>query len=483
MNFPLIYLLNDNYETVATFSNELPNALPVISDFYEGSLDDNSFVVEIKTVLTHPRASEIKVGNYIYYPTNDTGDKKLFRIVEIKEERNSSQTITLVAELTVIGDLLEQVVRPTTFESGEIKEIAKGFLTNTQWDIEIRDVFPSIDYEVGDYTTVLEAIRNLAETIGAEIDYVYEYNGMTIVSRKVVFYKEEVKDISLYISRERDLQSIVRTIDNRDCITSLIAIGGTTKNGERVTLAQLGESTTIPPGYIHNYGSDYIESAIGIALSPTKRFGILNDSNCLTPQALLEKSVEKLKELAEPTVKYEVNFSILDKIGKLALGRHVFINDTTINPAIALSATIRQIKTSIYNPQDNAIVLGNYITYDTEINSAIKDMQDKIEQEEIKNNMNSYSMKIDSTNGTSFVNRQGETTLTIRVFKRGRELDNEGTYFDYVWRRYSESGGQIPINGVSGTMEIKQKSLKILGSNFSDTNKINIKGTVVITVE
>lgn len=482
MKYPLIYLLNNDYETVAVFSNELPQALPVISDYYEGDLDDNSFIVEIETILTHPRASEIKVGNYIYYPTSDDTNKKLFRIVEVKEERSESHIVTLVAELTVIGDLLEQIVRPTSFASGSISEILDMFLLNTEWEYELRGDFPSIDYEIDNYTTTLEAIRELAKTIGAEIDYEYQYNGLTIYSRKIIFYSYKDEDVAAYISRERDLKSIKREIDSRNVVTSLIAVGGTNNLGEKVTLAQLPEDAPIPQGYLHGHMSDYVDSIVGIYSYPTRRFGIFTDSTCLTSQDLLDKSVEKLKELSTPLYKYEVNFSMLDKVDRLALGRTVFINDTTIEPALALSAKIRKIKTSIYSPDTNEVVLGNYVNYDTSLDNTIKDMQDKIRQEEIKNELNSYSVKIDSSSGLSFVNKSGETTLTIKVYRRGLEVDGDGQMFTYIWKRYDENGKEIPINGISGIKEVRQKSIKIIGDNFNDVDKIVMRGTAIIEI-
>lgn len=483
MNYPLIYLLSENYETLATFSNELPGAMPVISDFYEGNIDDNSFMVEITTVLTHPRASEIKIGRHIYYPTNDSGEKKIFRIVEIQEERNESYKLTFKAELTVIGDLLEQIVRPISFSGESVEEIMKHFLIDTQWNVKIKDEIPSVDYEVSNYITSLEAIRGFAEEIGATIDYEYVFEGLNVVGRNVVLYKESSQDVSLFVSKDRDLQSIKRIVDSSNVITSIIGIGGEGTNGEKVTLAQLQEITEIPEGFAHEYGSDFLDHVESIEKSPTKRYGILTDSECKTPQQLLEKCIEKLEEMCVPTVKYEVEFSLFDRLENIALGKKVFINDMTVNPKIALSGNIRQIRTSIYNKADNKVVLGNYITYDTELDETIKDMQDKLDKEEAENNKNSYSIKINNIGGTTFVNGEGETLLIIEVYKKGREIDVEGSMFDYTWTRLSETGQPIPLIGTEGTtLELKQKTITILGSTVEEAKKINLKGSVKIKI-
>ena len=483
MKYPLIYLLDENYETLATFSNELPNTLPVVSDFYEGNIDDNSFVVEMTTILTHPRASEIKIGRHIFYPTNDSGDKKLFRIVEIQEERAETYLLTFKADLTVIGDLLEQIVKPTTYSGETVEEIMKQFLVNTSWNVKIKDTFPSIDYEISNYVTSLEAIRSFAEEISANIDYEYVYNGLSVVEKNVILYKENSEDVSLYVSKERDLQSIKRVIDSSNVITSIIGIGGEGTNGEKVTLAQLGEMTEIPEGYSHEYGSDYLDHIESIEGATTKRYGILTDADCKTPQQLLEKCVEKLEELCKPVVKYEVSFSLFNKLEKIALGKKVLINDMTVNPKIALSGNIRQIKTSIYNSSNNSVVLGNYVNYDTELDQSIKDIQDRLDKEEIKNNRRGYAMKIDSTGGLNFVNGDGETTLTIEVYKDGREVDVDGEAFEYTWSRYSDTGEQIPIVGRSGvTLTLSQKSIKILGEEVAEAKKINLRGGVKIKV-
>lgn len=459
-----IYVLDENLRVVCLLSNELPKALPVIEDLYTASLDDGTCQVNLTTILGHRFSDSIKVGNYIYYPTPNTNNK-VFRIIETEENRGATPTISFVSELSAYQELIEDIVRPVKFNSATIEEIIEHILIGTDWTYE-NEIVKTIDFEISEYVTKLQAIRLLQEYIDAEIDFLYDMNNNKIVKKTILITEEINLEVARFIYRGKDLLDIRRTIDDRDVVTNMIGVGGA-KDGVTITLANLQISEEeLPPGFEKPYGADYIYNREAQSLYGGERIGIYTNTEVKSQKELFYETLKALKEAMKPKVKYEVNIAYLDTStggGRpLILGRYIYINDTTVEPAIALRSRIRQISTSIYNPSVNSVVLGDYKEYDVSKNELILQMQDKIAETEEEWNKTKWDMFINSTNGFTFNNGLGETKLSIIVTKAGLEYDSLGGELDYVWRRYDERGNQIPISGVGGsTLEIQGKELLV----------------------
>ncbi len=459
-----IYILDENLRVVCMMSNELPKALPVIEDVYTASLDDGTCQVELSTVLGHRFSGNIKVGNYIYYPTPNTTNK-VFRIIETTETRGATPTISFVSELSAYQELIEDVVRPVKFNSATIEEIIEHILIGTDWTYEI-EIKKTVDFEISEYVTKLQAIRLLQEFIEAEVDFLYDMEGNRVVKKTLLITEEINLEVARFVYRGKDLLDIKRTIDDRDVVTNMIGVGGE-KDGVPITLTNLNISEDeLPPGFEKPYGADYIYNREAQASYGGERIGIYTNTEVKSQKELFQETLKALKEAMKPKVKYEVNIAYLDTtVGggrPLVLGRYIYINDSTLEPTIALRSRIRQITTSIYNPSINSVVLGDYKEYDVSKNELILQMQDKISETEGEWNKTKWDMFINSTNGFTFSNGLGETKLSIIVTKAGLEYDTLGGELDYVWRRYDEKGNQIPISGVGGsTLEIQGKELLV----------------------
>lgn len=84
---------------------------------------------------------------------------------------------------------------------------------------------------------------------------------------------------------------------------------------------------------------------------------------------------------------------------------------------------------------------------------------------------------IESTGGNAFVNGQGSTTLTARLFQAGVEIDTEGTKYTYKWYKYNSSGTLVTGYGGTG---INYKTGKALAVGDSD---VSVKATFKCEVE
>ena len=82
-----------------------------------------------------------------------------------------------------------------------------------------------------------------------------------------------------------------------------------------------------------------------------------------------------------------------------------------------------------------------------------------------------------SSGGDTFVNGNGSTTLTARVFQAGAEIDSAGTTYTYKWYKYDNTGTLVTNWGGTG---VNYKTGKTLSVGSSD---VSVKATFRVEVE
>ena len=85
-------------------------------------------------------------------------------------------------------------------------------------------------------------------------------------------------------------------------------------------------------------------------------------------------------------------------------------------------------------------------------------------------------MTIVSSGGDTFVNSQGSTVLTARLFRGGAEIDISGTQYTYKWYKYDKDANLI--TGWGGSVDYKT------GKNLSvGSSDVDVKATFRCEVE
>ena len=477
-----IFLMDKDYNVECTLNNDLPNALPVIEDKLVRSLDDHTNTLTITTPLSHPKARYIENEKLFYYPVEY--DYKLYKIIEVQENRGEVSSVTATAELEAYSELIDEIVRPTSFKSASFKTIVNYILLDTPWEMGDSDEYPDMDYDIANYCSVLEALRSLSEHINAELDFEYVLQNYIITDKRLHFYNSYNDEIGKIVLKQRDLISLQRIIDTRELCTAMIGVGGVVGN-KPITIANL--QIKPPKGFVKETGSDYIYSEEAFSKynrNGKHRVGIYNNSEAKSDRELYDLTLKALKEAMQPQVKYDVTMAFLkDKLGvsgDLSLGNTIYINDMIEEPYIALQARIRTMETSESQPHNNAVTLGNYKTITITEKDYIKQMQDKIEQTEKEWNTAKWSMKITSDNGILLRPELKSTTLTIKVYKSGVEYDPFGKELHYVWRKYNQYGEQVNIS--ENIWQLEQKDLVVYYQKEEDITiyegTVNIPATI-----
>ena len=81
-----------------------------------------------------------------------------------------------------------------------------------------------------------------------------------------------------------------------------------------------------------------------------------------------------------------------------------------------------------------------------------------------------------SSGGDTFVNGNGSTTLTARLFQAGAEIDTSGTTYTYKWYKYDSTG--TLVTGWGGSVDYKTGKNLTVGSS-----DVNVKSTFRVEVE
>lgn len=84
---------------------------------------------------------------------------------------------------------------------------------------------------------------------------------------------------------------------------------------------------------------------------------------------------------------------------------------------------------------------------------------------------------VESTGGDTFVNGNGSTVLTARLFQNGAEIDTDGTKYTYKWYKYNKSGNLVADFGGTG---VNYKTGKTLNVGSAD---VDVKATFKIEIE
>ena len=81
-----------------------------------------------------------------------------------------------------------------------------------------------------------------------------------------------------------------------------------------------------------------------------------------------------------------------------------------------------------------------------------------------------------SSGGDTFVNGNGSTTLTARLFQAGAEIDTSGTTYTYKWYKYDSTG--TLVTGWGGSVDYKTGKNLTVGSS-----DVDVKSTFRVEVE
>lgn len=291
----------------------------------------------------------------------------------------------------------------------------------------------SMQLEWSGTDTILARLFSIANSFGAELEFVTELNDDYSLKRHVLnVYKvgNIGKDKTGMPIRVGKSLKVINYTANIDELYTAIRVHG--KDG--LTIQGLDKKV---------YDSDkkllyYTQGDTLYAPQARDRFPAIahkasdsficlesEDTEHSTKEALYAYMLGELKKHSEPKIDYETEGYVDGEIGD----RMLLIDSVHYDPPLYVEARISEQTISLLDKSKNKTVFTNYERKKSEIaNELLAKMNALIEENKV------YDVQILTTNGYSFKNGFGETTLTARVMDGAKDVTNE---FRLTWFKNS----------------------------------------------
>lgn len=292
----------------------------------------------------------------------------------------------------------------------------------------------SMQLEWSGTDTILARLFSIANSFGAELEFVTELNDDYSLKRHVInVYKvgNIGKDKTGMPIRVGKSLKVINYTANIDELYTAIRVHG--KDG--LTIAGLDKKV---------YDSDkkllyYTQGDTLYAPQARDRFPAIahkasdsficlegEDTEHSSKESLYAYMLGELKKHSEPKIDYETEGYVDGQIGD----RMLLIDSVHYDPPLYVEARISEQTISLLDKSKNKTVFTNYERKKSEIaNELLAKMNALIEENKV------YDVQIMTSNGYSFKNGQGSTTLTARVMDGPREVTNE---FSVNWYRETD---------------------------------------------
>nr|WP_279291550.1 tail fiber domain-containing protein [Enterococcus cecorum] len=277
--------------------------------------------------------------------------------------------------------------------------------------------------------TILARLFSIANSFGAELEFVTELNDDYSLKRHILnVYKvgNIGKDKTGMPIRVGKSLKVINYTANIDELYTAIRVHG--KDG--LTIAGLNKKV---------YDSDkkllyYTQGDTLYAPQARDRFPAIahkasdsficletEDTEHSSKESLYAYMLGELKKHSEPKIDYETEGYVDGEIGD----RMLLIDSVHYDPPLYVEARISEQTISLLDKSKNKTVFTNYERKKSEIaNELLAKMTALIEENKV------YDVQIMTSNGYSFKNGQGKTTLIARVVDGPKEITGD---FDLAW--------------------------------------------------
>lgn len=325
-----------------------------------------------------------------------------------------------------------------------IKQYIDYYDPEHSFEIGINEVADkSIKLEWSGTDTILARLYSVANSFGAELEFVTELNNDYSLKRHVVnIYREGNlgKDKTGMPVRVGEKLKVINYSDNMDDFYT--AIRRTGKDG--LTMAGLNKKIYDDKGnvlFYNNSNTIYAPQARdkypSIARKTNDGYIINEDSETehTSKEALFGYMLSELKKHCELKVDYEVEGAVDGNIGD----RKTLIDGRHFDPPLYVQARISEQTEALLETSDVKTTLSNYVRKSSQI---ANELLQRVEQLTLE--ATPYTIKLATNNGIVFKNNQGQSTI-YPTLKRGQKP------VECMWKWLVDDQGF----GTSPTFEVK----------------------------
>jgi phage minor structural protein len=383
----LIWIFNRDDRLQLICSNELPEALPIITaEMHEVLNGDLNLDFEVP--LDHRKAIEIEEG-FSAAVQRENGTYELFIISEIKQLKGNESTLQILCRHAV-QELKDEVIEYYFADRKEASTVLPALLLNTRWTAGTIENTSIHDITV-ENQTVLEALTTFIERWEGEVSYSFEISSLGIVKRQIHFLQQQGQDAGRRFEWSQDLESIERTVNEENVKTALIGIGKGAEPAEGGEAPPLYFTDIVSTDPAKPAGQKFVEDPAAKAKwgrinadgSRRNRIGFYIDNEITDAQALLDATWAALQATKVPHVQYKLTVLDLAKIeGKLyklvSLGDTVAAIDDDLQ--LQIKARCLEIKHDLIEPERTELILDNFYEVFTAGGGMVADPSIRLDQ-------------------------------------------------------------------------------------------------------
>lgn len=393
----------------------------VVDVWQEQEIKDDSSL--LNDVLTAYIKNDPELLEPAYFAVKEYGgNRNAFDMYEIRNITTGKHTEFIGIQLAASeldGYIIEDF-RPT---NRSFRFIAEKLLENTDWEVGYVDSGLNNVSTNFYYLSVKDALKRM-QSLGCELKFKVEISGNGISKKWVEIYKRIGNMTNRRFVYGKTALEIEREISYSDTYTALIGRGrgeetqdeegeATGGFGRKINFANVEWKISNSDPVNKPLGQKYVElpaatDVYGITTYSGKkpRIGLIEFSDEEDTERLLERTYEKLVNIARPQVQFKTNVAI---VGDFEIGDIVTIHRYDLG--IHYQTRIFKVKRNRKNNEVTELSIGDKLIESSSekaarVSSTIKDIKDV--QTEMKNNIN-YVAVNGKGNKVNYGNMQPET--------------------------------------------------------------------------
>lgn len=305
-----------------------------------------------------------------------------------------------------------------------------------------------ISYKWDSQQSMLERLFSLAKVFSAEIEFnpILADDG-SLSQLEVNVYKahdtnnqglgEDKSSQVFYFGQ--DITTVKKTSDIMNLYTAIRPVGKDGLNLKNYTMTDVKDDEGNVLYYLKNgmlYAPQAREQFPSNLINKTDGWTVYDWSTEYTTQATLcGNALTKLKELSVPATTWTIEGYIDAKIGDT-----ISVQDDGYTPTLLLVARVNSQKLSMTDPSVNETTFSNVEQVQSEISADLIAKMNELINEKVQ-----YTASLITTNGVSFKNGEGSTTLKARVFSGGQDVTSEVTTRWYKNDAFTKTAYELEV--------------------------------------
>lgn len=469
----MIFVLDNAENVVASLNNDVPDACPYFNGIMTERLNDGYLAYEFEVPAEHNDAEYLVEDGYLIRKGLDD-HLLLFQISRIEEYRDDQGLKKYIYAEYGWEELNKTIIRPSSFLGRTAEGAMNDALLDTRWEVGIVEWFGTKDFSFDSHITSLAFLHEIKDAFGGELRFRVEMHNGKISGRFVDLLIKRGEDAGKTFTYEKDLVGVRRIADRSTVFTALIGVGKGNETGVTLNFSNEVRSKASGDAFDKPAGQDWVGDPEAL-----QRWGHRDKNGNLKhlfgtfeydteqPGVLLDRTWEKLQQIKNGVMNYEVLVALLENVEgyeheKIRIGDTVLVQDLSFKPALMLKARVLEMTRSFTNPENDKVVLGQFLPAVSNADENIKLLQSVLLKKEKE------WERIPGANEITYTD--GNTIESLKPAQAGADVTGDNT------AKNTENVGSTPAATIeqNANNAIQKGVAYTNGWNFDQENGVTI---------